>query len=425
MSREDGGVATPSRITPAALRRGSWAVFAVFFLNGFNFATWASRLPAVRDGLSLQADQMGLVLLAASVGSLASLPLSGIVVQRLGARGTVTVFAAANAVGLAVAALGVQLESVTLVAVALALYGVGTGVWDAAMNFEGAAVEQQLGRTVMPRYHAGFSFGTVVAAALAAFAAGLDIPVVVNIPVAVGMSFLAVLIAVRQFVPAPVSAARAARSGDLLTDPAVATPTRTRNAFAAWTEPRTLLVGLVVLAAALTEGAANDWVSLAVVDGFDVSHALGAFAFGIFVTAMTATRLLGTYALDRFGRVAVLRASAAFGLVGLAVFGLVGPMWLALIGVAMWGAGAALGFPVGMSAASDDPAHAAPRLAVVSTIGYSAFLAGPPLLGLLAQHIGYRHALLAIIVPVLAGLLVVGAAAPLRPAQEETGDAPA
>ncbi|MBU4336248.1 MAG: MFS transporter, partial [Actinobacteria bacterium] len=183
--------------------------------------------------------------------------------------------------------------------------------------------------------------------------------------------------------------------------------------------------GLVVLAAALTEGAANDWVSLAVVDGFDVSHALGAFAFGIFVTAMTATRLLGTYALDRFGRVAVLRASAAFGLVGLAVFGLVGPMWLALIGVAMWGAGAALGFPVGMSAASDDPAHAAPRLAVVSTIGYSAFLAGPPLLGLLAQHIGYRHALLAIIVPVLAGLLVVGAAAPLRPAQEETGDAPA
>ncbi|MBU4336645.1 MAG: MFS transporter, partial [Actinobacteria bacterium] len=127
-------MATPSRITPAALRRGSWAVFAVFFLNGFNFATWASRLPAVRDGLSLQADQMGLVLLAASVGSLASLPLSGIVVQRLGARGTVTVFAAANAVGLAVAALGVQLESVTLVAVALALYGVGTGVWDAAMN---------------------------------------------------------------------------------------------------------------------------------------------------------------------------------------------------------------------------------------------------------------------------------------------------
>ncbi|WP_159807203.1 MFS transporter [Cellulomonas citrea] len=406
----------PSSVAPDAVRRGSVAVFAVFFLNGFNFASWASRLPAVRDGLHLQPDQMGLVLLAASVGSLVSLPLSGIVVQRLGPRRTVTVFAAANATGLTVAALGVQARSVPLVVLALVLFGVGTGVWDAAMNFEGAAVEQRLGRTVMPRYHAGFSFGTVVAAALAAGAAGLGVPVVVNVPVAVGLSFLGVLLAVRSFLPSSVPAApvvAAPADEDVLVDPAVVTPAPRRSAFAAWTEPRTLLIGLVVLAAALAEGAANDWVSLAVVDGFDVSHALGAFSFGVFVTAMTTTRLLGTYALDRYGRVAVLRASALFGLVGLAVFGTVGPLWLALLGVVLWGAGAALGFPVGMSAASDDPAHAAPRLAVVSTIGYSAFLAGPPLLGLLAQHVGYRHALLAIIVPVLAGLLVVGAAAPL------------
>ncbi|MBU4214362.1 MAG: MFS transporter [Actinobacteria bacterium] len=425
MTGQDGLVPAPSPLAPAAIGRASWAVFAVFFLNGFNFATWASRLPAVRDGLGLQAEQMGLVLLAASIGSLASLPLSGIVVQRFGARTTITTFAAANAIGLAIAALGVQLDSVALVAGALVLFGVGTGVWDAAMNFEGAAVEQRLGRTVMPRYHAGFSFGTVIAAALAAGAAGLGVPVVVNIPVAVALSFVGVLLALRSFLPSTAvrSAAPAPQVDGAFTDPALASPTRSRNAFAAWTESRTLLIGLVVLAAALAEGAANDWVSLAVVDGFDVSHALGAFAFGVFVTAMTATRLLGTHALDRYGRVAVLRASAAFGLVGLAIFGLVGPLWLALVGVAVWGVGAALGFPVGMSAASDDPAHAAPRLAVVSTIGYSAFLAGPPLLGLLAQHLGYRHALLAITVPIALGLLVVGAAAPLRAGQSQ--DAPA
>ena len=80
-----------------------------------------------------------------------------------------------------------------------------------------------------------------------------------------------------------------------------------RGALAAWLEPRTLLIGLVVLAAALTEGSANDWVSLAVVDGFDVPHALGAVAFAIFVTAMTAMRWFGTTLLDRYGRVAVLR----------------------------------------------------------------------------------------------------------------------
>jgi len=111
-------------------------------------------------------------------------------------------------------------------------------------------------------------------------------------------------------------------------------------------------------------------------------------------------------------------------LVGLLVFGLVPDdlLWLALVGAVLWGMGAALGFPVGMSAASDDPLRAAARVSVVSTIGYSAFLAGPPLLGLLAHEVGYRHALLAIAVPIVVGLLVVNAAAPARqePAERPT-----
>jgi MFS family permease len=182
----------------------------------------------------------------------------------------------------------------------------------------------------------------------------------------------------------------------------------------AWTEARTLLIGLVVMAAALTEGSANDWLSLAVVDGFATSHVVGALAFGVFVTAMTAMRMFGTGLLDRYGRVPVLRLCGAMALVGLLVFGLAGPLWLALLGVVVWGMGSALGFPVGMSAASDQPLRAAARVAVVSTIGYAAFLAGPPLLGLLAQHVGYRHALLAIAVPAALGLLVAQAAAPPR-----------
>ena len=174
-----------------------------------------------------------------------------------------------------------------------------------------------------------------------------------------------------------------------------------------------MLIGLVVLSAALTEGAANDCVAIAVVDGFEADHATGAVAFGVFVTAMTGMRLLGTGLLDRFGRVAVLRLSAVASLVGLGLFALAPALWLALVGVVLWGLGAALGFPVGMSAASDDPRRAAPRVAVVATIGYSAFLAGPPLLGLLAEQIGYRQALLAITVPVLVGLFVIQAARPL------------
>lgn len=422
-----GQMTTDDRSVPGAaasrlVQRASLAVFVVFILNGFNFATWASRLPAIRDGLEFSPGQMGVLLLVASIGSLLSLPVSGLVVERLGARRTVLGFAVLNASGLVVASVGVAAGQVVVVALGLVLFGVGTGVWDAAMNLEGAAVEQRLGRTVMPRYHAGFSFGTVAAAAIAAVAAGLHVPVVVHIPIAVIASVVGVAFAVRAFLPADDEHphAAAATSDDTSADPATTTPRGARGALAAWLEPRTLLIGLVVLAAALTEGAANDWVSLAVVDGFDTGHALGALAFGVFVAAMTGMRWFGTALLDRFGRVAVLRLCAVLAIVGLLVFGLSGHLWVALLGIVAWGAGAALGFPVGMSAASDDPARAAARVSVVSTIGYSAFLAGPPLLGLLAQHVGYRHALLAILVPIVLGLLVVNAAAPLkRPAAEQ------
>ncbi|WP_136519145.1 MFS transporter [Cellulomonas telluris] len=399
---------------PREVRLASTAVFVVFLLAGWNFASWASRLPAVRDALDLRPDQMGLLLLVGSFGSLLALPLSGIVVERLGARRTVLGFGVLNAIGYGVACVGVATGQVVVVGAGLVLAGVGTGVWDASMNLEGAVVEQRLGRTVMPRYHAGFSFGTMAASGAAAVVAGLHVPVQVHLPVAVALSSVVLALAVRAFLADTTGAGASPATGPDA-DPAAAAPAPrgARAALGAWLEPRTLLVGLVVLAAALTEGAANDWVSLAVVDGFDTGHAVGALGFGLFVTAMTAMRLLGTRLLDRYGRVAVLRLCAGLAAAGLLVFGLADHLWLALLGVVAWGAGAALGFPVGMSAAADDPLRAAQRVAVVSTIGYSAFLAGPPLLGLLAERVGYQEALLAILVPVVLGLLVTSAARPL------------
>lgn len=391
------------------VRAASLAVFTVFALAGFNFSTWAARLPAVRDGLDLSPGQMGLLLLVGSVGSLVALPLSGLVVTKIGAPRAVMTFALLNAIGLATAAFGASIGQVVLSAAGLVVYGAGTGVWDAAMNLEGAVVEQKLGKTVMPRYHAGFSLGTVAAAGIAALAAYAEVPVQVHVAVAVTLSSVAVAFAVRRFLPAghhaALSGADAQRGAGR------------SSVFGAWLEPRTLLIGLVVLAAALTEGAGNDWLSLAVVHDFERDQAVGALSFGLFVTAMTLMRFLGTGLLDRFGRVTVLRLCGGLALVGLLIFGLVPEdmFWLALLGAVLWGMGAALGFPVGMSAASDDPLRAAARVAVVSTIGYTAFLAGPPLLGLLADVVGYRQSMLAIAVPIVVGLFVVNAAAPMKP----------
>lgn len=384
----------------------STAVFMTFLLSGFNFSSWAARLPAVRDALELTPNRMGLLLLVGAVGSLVSLPLSGVVVQRLGARRTVEVSAGLNSGGLALAAVGVGVGSVWLTGLGLAVYGLGTGVWDAAMNLEGAAVEQLLGRSLMPRYHAGFSFGTMAGGALGWAAEALQVPVPAHLGVALAVSMATVLWSTRFFLP----------EGTHDAHPDDAAAGRSGGAFRAWGERRTLLIGLVVLAAALTEGAANDWVGLAVVDGFDTSNAAGSAAFWVFVSAMTGMRLLGTTLLDRWGRVATLRLTAGIALVGLVVFGLSPWLWLAVLGVVAWGLGAGLGFPVGMSAAADDARHAPARVAVVSTIGYSAFLAGPPLLGLLAEHVGYRHALLAIVVPLVVSLALVTATRPLRTA---------
>jgi fucose permease len=166
----------------------------------------------------------------------------------------------------------------------------------------------------------------------------------------------------------------------------------------AWRDRRTLLLGVLVLGLALAEGAAGDWVALALADGHGQSDAAGAAGYGLFVTFMTIGRFAGTVMLDRFGRVPVMRWCAAMAVLGLGVFVFAPVPWLAYVGLAVWGLGASLGFPVGMSAAADDPAKAAARVSVVSTIGYAAFLCGPPLLGLLAEHVGILHSLLAVMV---------------------------
>jgi MFS family permease len=137
---------------------------------------------------------------------------------------------------------------------------------------------------------------------------------------------------------------------------------------------------------------------------------------------MTVGRTAGTQLVDRFGRLPVLRISAVLATAGvlLVVFG--GSLAVALIGTVVWGFGAALGFPLGMSAASDDPRRAAARVSVVASVGYTAFLAGPPILGYLGDHEGVLNALLVVAVAAVVAGLVSPAAREQRPARVEVGD---
>jgi MFS family permease len=388
---------------PRSVTRARTAVLAVFLLNGLVFAAWVSRIPAVRDDLGLTSGQVGLVLLSISLGAVLALPSAGSVVVRIGPATTVRASAVVCTIGLALAGLA---DGAPLLVVGLFLMGFGSASWDVAMNVEGAEVERRLGRAVMPHFHASWSVGSVVGALVGALLNAVALPTPVHLVVSAALVLVLAEVACGWFLPA------ARRPADEQTGP------RPR-ALAAWREPRTLAIGFLVLTFAFTEGSANDWLALAMVDGYDVRNAVGVLTFGLFVTAMTLGRLLGTRLLDRFGRVLVLRVLATTAMVGLLMVIVGGSVPVAMAGAVIWGVGASLGFPVGMSAAAHDAEHAAVRVSVVASIGYTAFLAGPPAIGFLAEHVGIREALWVVLAVLVFAALLAGAAAPRR---DEPGD---
>jgi predicted MFS family arabinose efflux permease len=374
-------------VTERAVR----SVYLVFTTGGVIIASLLSRVPQIRDELHLSPARLGLLLLTSAVGALVSLPFAGAVVHRFGAAPTVIFGALVSVVGLAIVAIGTEVGT-AMVAVGLFLFGFGNGQWDVAQNVEGAAVEQRLDRSIMSRFHAAFSIGTVAGALGGAAMNALDVPPLAHLLAIAVLVAVVTPLGVRGFLPVPQVA-----HDD--------SPARV-PAWHAWTEPRTLLIGVFVLCMAFAEGTGNDWLGVAAIDGYGASAALGSLAYVVFVAAMTAGRWFGPRYLDRYGRVIVMRCGALGAMVGVLIVVFGPALGTALVGTLLWGLGAALGFPTGMSAAADEPARAAGRVSAVATIGYAAFLAGPALIGVIGNQTGVLRAL-----TVTAAALAIGAAA--------------
>lgn len=380
-----------------SLRRARTGVALTFGLNGFCFATLVSRIPDIREGLALDNGSLGLLLLAIAAGSVLALPSSGRLIERGSAAGVVRLGAVVGALGLLVATVGVGvIGAVGPTAVGFFAYGIGVGVWDVAMNVEGAEVERRLERTVMPRFHAGWSIGSIVGAGVGVPMAAVHAPLWLHVGGGGLLALALVLVSASSFLPSTA---------------AVEAPGKQSSA---WLEPRTLAIGVMVLAFATVEGSANDWLALALVDGYDARHWVGVLGFSVFVVSMTIGRLVGPVVLDRLGRAPVLWVTTAAAAAGIVLVVVGDNVLLVGLGIVVWGLGASLGFPVGMSAAADDPARAAARVSVVATIGYAAFLAGPPLLGQLADRVGTLNSLLAIAALMAPAALTVAAARPAR-----------
>lgn len=395
----------------AQVRAARSSVYAIFGFNGLLLAGLLARLPAVRDDLGLSPQQLGLLLLAGSLGAVIALPTAGALVSRLGVRPVVVGAAVVATAGVAGAGLAPTSE---VFAVAMFAWGFANAAWDVAMNVEAADVERRLGTTIMPRFHGAWSVGTVVGAAVAALAAFLDVGraphlVAVSVVVLVGA-----VLSVRSFLPPELGSRGAADSHHAAqAEPADGSPKARRYSLLdAWREPRTLLIGVTMLGFALAEGIAGDWLAIAVVDSRGVDNWVGSTMYGIFLASVMAGRFLGPVLLDRYGRYRPLLVMIGMIVAGVVCVVFVPGVLGAGLGAVLWGVGVSLGFPVGMTAAADDPVKAAVRVSVVASVAYTAFLAGPPLVGLLGERFGTD---LALLTALGAALLAATTAAAMRP----------
>lgn len=417
-------------------------MLVVFTLFGFGFGNWLARIPAVRDHLGASTFEMSIIGLTLAGGSLLGLVFAGRSVTWLGPRRAMLLGTIGQAIFMPLGAgllwVGLPIPGM----LALACYGYAFSSGDVAMNVSGAAAERALGKPRLPLLHAGYSLGGVIAMGVGALAEALHVPVPIHFAAVFAVILVVALIALRavprsaaeEAAATVTSATEATRTGGTApaagteqlpahltthTGPihivpaasAPATPSAPSAApYNPWRDPRIVLIGCIAMSMALSEGTATDWLPLALADGRGFSNASAALALGVFFIAMMLTRAAGSLILTRFGRVATLRGSAVLVAASIVLVNVVPVPWVGVVAAACWGTGVALGFPIGISAAADNPATAVRGVATVSAIAYGAYLIGPMSIGFLGEHFGLLTAFLPLILFLAFAFFAAGAA---------------
>jgi MFS family permease len=415
---------TASVLEPVRQDQGLRAATAVFALNGLIVGAGISRIPAMRDQVGAGPGELGFVLVMVGIGSLIAMPATAWLVRRVGSARVV--FWSAAVCGTAWVCAGLS-TSVPALGASVFVIGAGVGVWDVAMNVQGYAVERRDGRSRMPWLHAAVSAGVVAGAGLGALSARLDVPLLAQFTVVSVAVVAAVGACVQGFLPDPDRATgdQTRQADDMADTPDDGSGRTPRGSL--WLHIPVLALGLLIVSTAFGEGAAGDWLALSMVDTKHATQPLAALGYAGYSAAMLLGRLLGGPAVDRWGRVPVLRSCGACATVGVLLVCLASTLPLVLLGALLWGLGLSVVFPVTMSAAGEAvPGRGAEGVAVVSTIGYVGFLTGPPLLGIVADVVPLDRALLVVagfaaLVMTFAGVTRTRPAVPAPPVREHVG----
>ena len=357
------------------MREARVALTFVFLADGAMVGSWASRIPAVKDGLGLTTSQLGVALFAMSLGALVSMPLAGWLDQRVGSARIALVALLGGGSSLWLAGLAGSLGALVG---ALALFGAGFGAVNVAGNAQGIALERAYGRSILSSFHAAFSAGGLIGAAAGALAAARGVePSAHFAAVAVTLALVAL------------------GAGRLLPRADVGCET-----FALVRPPRALLLlGCAAFFTLLAEGAAADWSAVYLRGSLGSTAAFAALGYTAFSLAMVASRLAGDRLDETIGPAALAGGGGVVSAVGLAAALAIGTTPAALVGFAAMGAGLGVMVPVIFRTAGTTPGVAPGiGIAAVSTIGFLGFLAGPPAIGIAADVIGLRAALAVVVV---------------------------
>lgn len=347
-----------------AVVRARWAVASVFLANGAQLGAWAPHVPLVKARLGLSEVDLGVALLVMAIGAAAAMPFSGILIGRFGSAPIVRWTILLQVLSLPAVALA---PDWTALLVAAAVFGVGTGLSDVAMNAHAVAVERRLGRAVMSSQHAMFSVGGFIAASgggllLAVFPPAVHLGVVF----VATMAILAVMLG--RLLPPAVD--RAALGS------AFALPTR-----------NVALLGILAFAVFMTEGAMIDWSAVYLGEELGASPGLAAAGYAAFAAGMAAGRFTGDAIRMRTGAVVLVRAGALAAAAAILAGAASGMVPVLIVGLGVAGLGLANVVPVLLAAAGRMPGQPpAIGVAAVATTGYFGLLAGPPAIGFVAEH---------------------------------------
>jgi MFS family permease len=369
----------------------SRAVFAAFLIHGIMLGAWVTQIPLAKARLDTGLGAFGVALLSFAAGAVVAMPIAGYLINRFGSAAVLLVCGIGFALSLFLPSFA---PNIFLFVIGGALLGAMVGSMDVAMNAHGLAVEKALKRPVLSGYHGAFSLGAAIGTIAGAWL--LDrVGAPLQISLISGFSILALVFAARYFLDAGVDRGLS-------------------GTHFAWPTKATIGLGLLCFLALMIEGSVADWGALMLQERFAAAAATAALAFGFYQTGMAASRFGGDYLRARYGAVNMVVVSAVLTAVATAAALYLPGLWTSLAAFAIAGIGVGNLAPVLFAGGGRlEPDAPGRGIAAVTSLGYSGFLAGPPLIGIVAEAITLQHALM---ITVVAALIIAVFAKGVAPA---------